>query len=51
VFLKIKVHLLVSEIYIYQNARCNDKRAITALKVSSIAEVLCMVLKVNSKKF
>ena len=26
VFFKlIKVHLLVSELYIYQNARCNDK--------------------------
>ena len=22
----IKVHLLVSELYIYQNARCNDKK-------------------------
>ena len=27
VFFKvIKVHLLVSELYIYQNARCNDKK-------------------------
>ena len=24
-FKLIKVHLLVSELYIYQNARCNDK--------------------------
>jgi hypothetical protein len=23
----IKVHLLVSELYIYQNARCNDKNS------------------------
>ena len=29
VFFKlIKVHLLVSELYIYQNARCNDKKRI-----------------------
>jgi len=29
VFFKlIKVHLLVSELYIYQNARCNDKKTI-----------------------
>ena len=27
VFFKlIKVHLLVSELYVYQNARCNDKK-------------------------
>ena len=27
VFFKIKkVHLLVSELYMYQNARCNDKK-------------------------
>jgi len=25
VFYKLIVHLLVSELYIYQNARCNDK--------------------------
>ena len=25
-FKSIKVHLLVSELYIYQNARCNDKK-------------------------
>ena len=25
-FKSIKVHLLVSEHYIYQNARCNDKK-------------------------
>ena len=25
VFLNKKVHLLVSELYIYQNARCNNK--------------------------
>ena len=30
VFFKlIKVHLLVSELYIYQNARCNDKNLST----------------------
>ena len=23
----IKVHLLVSELYIYQNARCNDRKS------------------------
>ena len=27
-FKLIKVHLLVSELYIYQNARCNDKKKI-----------------------
>ena len=26
-FKLIKVHLLVSELYIYQNARCNDKKS------------------------
>jgi hypothetical protein len=32
VFFKlIKVYLLVSELYIYQNARCNDKNKKTAL--------------------
>ena len=33
VFFKvIKVHLLVTELYIYQNARCNDKKiAVTVL--------------------
>jgi len=32
VFFKlIKVHLLVSELYIYQNARCNDKNACSKL--------------------
>jgi hypothetical protein len=32
VFFKlIKVHLLVSELYIYQNARCNDKKKIAVL--------------------
>ena len=25
-FKLIKVHLMVSELYIYQNARCNDKK-------------------------
>ena len=25
-FKLIKLHLLVSELYIYQNARCNDKK-------------------------
>jgi len=25
-FILIKVHLLVSELYIYQNARCNNKK-------------------------
>ena len=25
-FKLIKVHLFVSELYIYQNARCNDKK-------------------------
>ena len=27
-FKLIKVHLFVSELYIYQNARCNDKNSI-----------------------
>jgi len=26
VFYKLIVHLLVSELYIYQNVRCNDKK-------------------------
>jgi len=30
-FKSIKVYLLVSELYIYQNARCNDKKLITRL--------------------
>ena len=29
----IKVHLLVSELYIYQNARCNDKKKETYFSV------------------
>ena len=28
-FKLIKVHLLVSELYIYQNARCNVKKIVT----------------------
>jgi len=32
VFFKlIKVHLLVSEIYIHQNARCNDKNYLSQI--------------------
>ena len=32
VFFKlIKVHLLVNELYIYQNARCNDKNSLPLL--------------------
>ena len=27
-FILIKVHLLVSELYIYQNARCNDNKKV-----------------------
>ena len=35
VFFKlIKVHLLVSELYIYQNARCNDKKNKIAIHIT-----------------
>ena len=34
-FKLIKVHLLVSELYIYKNARCNDKKMIKKLKNSN----------------
>jgi len=27
-FLNLKVHLLVSELYMYQNAQCNNKKKI-----------------------
>jgi len=30
-FKLIKVHLLVSELYIHQNARCNDKKQIISI--------------------
>jgi len=30
VYKLIKVHLLVSELYMYQNARCNDKKKVPA---------------------
>ena len=34
VFFKlIKVHLLVSELYIYQNARCNDKTILSDMMI------------------
>jgi len=37
VFFKlIKVHLLVSELYIHQNARCNDKKNPKILEFLSI---------------
>ena len=39
-FKLIKVHLFVSELYIYQNARCNDKKKITLL-YSSQANRFC----------
>jgi len=32
VFKLIKVHLLVSELYIYQNARCKDKKVTNRLR-------------------
>ena len=31
-FILIKVHLLVSELYIYQNARCNNKKKKTYIR-------------------
>ena len=32
-FKLLKVHLLVSELYIYQNARCNDKKKRVAILI------------------
>jgi len=45
VFFKlIKLHLLVSELYIYQNARCNDKKKkLCMCLVTQIWCVICLV--------
>jgi len=41
VFFKlIKVHLLVSELYIYQTARCNDKNFLINLRKTLITNVI-----------
>jgi hypothetical protein len=39
VFLNKKVHLLVSELYIYQNARCNDKKYVCQFNISTCSKV------------
>ena len=43
-FKLIKVHLLVSELYIYQNARCDDKNCLDTslrhrLQITVFAEI------------
>ena len=41
VFLKlIKVHLLMSELYIYKNAQCNDKNCVTVILLNHIVYTL-----------
>ena len=43
VFFKlIKVHLLVSELYIYQNARCNDKNWNALLTINCVYNCISM---------
>jgi len=43
VFFKlIKVHLLVSELYVYQNARCKDKNLIKIIIVVFICTILSL---------
>jgi len=40
-FLNRKVHFLVSELYIYKNARCNNKEnSITVLRKNSITRII-----------
>ena len=39
-FKLIEVHLLVSGLYIYQNARCNDKNNIKCLSMQNIAYLM-----------
>ena len=41
-FLKLKVHLLVSELYIYQNARCKKKKIrLNMLYLCNVLAVSC----------
>ena len=43
VFFKlIKVHFLVSELYIYQNARCNDKKKMVVTLVLQFFRILLL---------
>ena len=55
VFFKlIKVHLLVSELYIYQNARCNDKNCLYPLYYKLInlrVDTSCMNSDINTSYF
>ena len=47
VFFKlIKVHLLVSELYIHQNARCNDQNRLRVFKNRVLREILGHKLEV-----
>ena len=39
-FKLMKVHLLVSELYIYQNARCNDKKIYEKTSLSVYVRIL-----------
>jgi hypothetical protein len=47
-FLLIKVHLLVSELYMYQNARCNDKKKKTVEDdlLVSVSKKICSIFSI-----